>query len=77
MSITKEQVRLAAFQLNSLDRQALAEELLLSISGEESAAIDAEWLQETRRRDKDFAEGRTSAQPADAVIHRLLAKGRP
>ncbi len=77
MITTRDQVRSAAFQLNSLDRQLLAEELLLSISGEESAAIDAAWLNEAQRRDKDFVDGRRSAKPVDEVIAQLLAKDRP
>jgi len=76
MGMTKEQVRSAALQLDPLDREALAEELLLSIDGEQSSAIDAAWLEEARRRDEDFLAGRTSGRPVGDVIGRLNAKGQ-
>jgi len=59
--MTKEQVKSAALQLDPSERQALAEELLLSIDGEQSSTIDAAWLDEVRRRDDDFSAGHTSS----------------
>jgi putative addiction module component (TIGR02574 family) len=76
MSMTKEQVRSAALQLDPSDREALAEELLLSIDAEQASAIDAAWLDEVRRRDEAFIAGRTSAKPASEVIERLNARAR-
>jgi putative addiction module component (TIGR02574 family) len=75
MSMTKEQIKSAALQLDPLDREALAEELLLSIDGEQSSTIDAAWLEEARRRDDEFSSGRTSGKPVNEVIDRLSAKG--
>ncbi len=75
MSMTKEQVKSAALLLNPLEREALAEELLLSIDGEQSSTIDAAWLEEARRRDGDFSSGRTSGKPVAEAVDRLNAKG--
>jgi len=76
MSLTKEQVKTAAMQLDPSDRESLAEELLLSLTGEHAAAIDAAWLAEARRRDAAFLRGQTSVRPVDEVIERLKNKAR-
>jgi hypothetical protein len=73
--MTKEQLRTAALLLDPLDREALAEELLLSIDAEQSAAIDAAWLDEARRRDEAFIAGRMPGKPVGEVIDRLMVKG--
>jgi putative addiction module component (TIGR02574 family) len=72
--MTREQIKTAALKLDPAEREALAEELLLSIDATERAAIDAAWLGEVHRRDADFRAG-TSAKPADAVIQRLQDRG--
>jgi putative addiction module component (TIGR02574 family) len=74
MVMTKDQVKSAAMQLDPIERESLAEELLLSIDQQESAEIDAAWLAEVKRRDAEFIAGRASAKPVDDVINRLLAK---
>jgi len=76
MTMTKDQVKSAALQLDPSEREALAEELLLSIDGTERSAIDAAWLDEARRRDEAFRSGRTSAKSVDDVIARLTNKDR-
>ena len=76
MTLTREQIRTAALQLDPVEREALAEELLLSIGEADRQAIDAAWLAEAHRRDADFLTGRTGAKPADQVIARLLDKAR-
>jgi hypothetical protein len=76
MTMTKEQIRTAALQLDPADREALAEELLLSIGDADREAVDAAWLAEVARRDADFVAGKTGAKPVAAVIERLLAKAR-
>jgi len=50
MSLSKEQIKAAALQLDPVEREALAEELLLSVSDTDRAAIDAAWLEEVKRR---------------------------
>jgi putative addiction module component (TIGR02574 family) len=77
MTLTREQIKTAALQLAPSEREALAEELLLSIDEADRQSIDAAWLAEARRRDGDLAAGRTAAKPVDEVIDRLLRKARP
>jgi len=74
MLMTKDQVKLAAMQLDPIDREMLAEELLLSIDQRQSAEIDAAWLAELKRRDAEFVAGRVEAKAVDEVINRLLSK---
>jgi putative addiction module component (TIGR02574 family) len=73
MSTLKE-IKDAALKLDPVEREMLAEELLLSVSGSDRDAIDAAWLAEAQRRDADFAAGRTGAKPVEEVIARLLKK---
>jgi Putative addiction module component len=75
MTLTKEQIKSAAMQLDAAERGALAEELLLSIDGGEREAMDAAWLAEVKRRDEDFVAGKSGAKPAMDVIDRIM--GRP
>jgi putative addiction module component (TIGR02574 family) len=77
MSLTRDQIKTAALQLAPADREALAEELLLSIDDTDRQSMDAAWLAEARRRDADFLAGKTGAQPVDQVIDRLVRKARP
>ena len=76
MTLTRDQIKTAALQLAPAEREALAEELLLSLGDADRAAVDAAWLAEAHRRDADFRAGRTGAKPADQVIDRLLRKAR-
>jgi hypothetical protein len=69
--MTREQIRSAAMDLDPAEREALAEELLLSLTDTDRDAIDAAWLGEARRRDAAFASGATTARPVDHVIDRL------
>ena len=57
--------------LDPIEREALAEELLLSIDGAERDVVDQAWLTEIRRREADFAAGKTGAKPVEQVIDRL------
>lgn len=74
MTLTRDQIKTAALQLAPADREALTEELLLSIDETDRQPIDAAWLAEAHRRDADFLAGRTSAKPVGDVIDRLLRK---
>ena len=76
MSLTLEQIRTAALQLDPREREALAEELLLSINGADRDAIDAAWRAEARRRDADLRAGKSQLRPMDEVIDRLKFKPR-
>jgi hypothetical protein len=77
MSLSKEQIKIAAMELNPVDREALAQELLLSISGAEREAVDAAWLDEAKRRDATFRQRGGTAKPVDEVITRLKENPRP
>jgi putative addiction module component (TIGR02574 family) len=68
MTLTRDQIKSAALKLTPAEREALAEELLLSISETDRQSIDAAWLSEARRRDAEFVAGETSAKPVEAVI---------
>jgi putative addiction module component (TIGR02574 family) len=74
MSLTKEQIRSAALELDPAEREALAEELLLSIDSAQRDAIDAAWIAEVRRRDERYRTGNSAAKPVDEVISRLRAR---
>jgi Putative addiction module component len=72
MALTREQIKTAALELDPVEREALAEEILLSIADAERSAIDAAWLAEARQRDA----GKSSDRPVDEVIDRLRNKAR-
>jgi hypothetical protein len=72
--MTKEQIKIAAMELDPVDRSALAEELLLSIDGAEREAVDAAWLDEAHRRDADLAMGRSGAKSVDVAIASIKRK---
>jgi hypothetical protein len=71
MSLTKQRIKPAALQLDPIQRQQLTEELLLSISTDDSPSIDAAWLLEVKRRDASFAKNPAAAKLVDDVITRL------
>jgi putative addiction module component (TIGR02574 family) len=74
MTVTRDEIKSAALQLTPSEREALAEELLLSIGDADRQAIDSAWLAEIHRREAAFLAGKTGAKPADQVIDRLKAK---
>jgi Putative addiction module component len=71
--MTRQQIKLAAMQLEPAEREALAEELLLSVSEADRAEIDAAWLQEAKKRDSAEAP---EFSPVDQVLQRLKNKPR-
>jgi putative addiction module component (TIGR02574 family) len=77
MPLKKEQIRIEAMKLDPADREALAEELLLSIDEDGRDAIDAAWLAEAKRRDAAFQKGKTAAKPVESVIERLKSRVTP
>ncbi len=76
MSQAKDHVKAAAMKLDPAEREALAEELLLSLGDVEQSQIEAAWLDESRRRDAAYAAGKMGATPVDQVIERLEHKAR-
>ena len=75
--MTRQQIKTAAMKLDPVDREALAEELLLSVTKAERKTIDAAWLVEAKKRDAALATNKSGALPVDQVIHRLKSKARP
>jgi Putative addiction module component len=57
MPMTKEQIILEAKKLSWRERGAIVEELMLSQSPEERAAIDAAWCAEAKRREEAVKRG--------------------
>jgi hypothetical protein len=71
MSLTKEEIKSAALELAPAEREALAEELLFSVTEAERDAVEAAWLAEARRRDAAFGRGEVGAKRVEDVIARL------
>lgn len=76
MSMTREEIRAAAMTLDAADREALAEELLLSLSEAERESIDAAWAAEADRRAAALDRGAATSRPSDEVVARLRAKAQ-
>jgi putative addiction module component (TIGR02574 family) len=76
MTMTKEEVKNAAMELNPIEREELAEELFRSLPDLNQEEIDAAWLEEIHRRSKEYEEGRVTAKPVDEVIARIRASAR-
>lgn len=74
--MTRDQIVAEAMALDPVEREALAEELLLSLSEADREAIDAAWLTEVRRRDTAFAKGEISASPVDDAVARVLSRAK-
>jgi hypothetical protein len=71
MALTKEQIRTAAMELDPVEREALAEELMLSVGEGDREAIEAAWLTEAQRRSAAFDRGETGERDVDEVIARI------
>ena len=74
MPMTRNQILAEALALAPADREAVAQELLLSLSDAECDAIEQAWLAEARRRDAAFARGQMGSVPVDDAIARVLAR---
>jgi putative addiction module component (TIGR02574 family) len=81
MALTKEQILSEAMALGPDEREALAEELLQSITQDQQADIDAAWLAEVRRREEALALGQAPSTPVpsssvEEMIARVRARSR-
>jgi hypothetical protein len=74
MSMTREQLKLHAMQLDPVERETLAEELLLSIDDTARADIDNAWLAEAHRRHALSQQRPAALKPVEEVLHRLQNK---
>ena len=77
MPMTKDQVLREAMALAPGEREAIAEELFMSLDEQDGETLKAIWLAEAQRRDADFAAGRIKASSVDEVVKRVLARSRP
>ena len=76
MVLSRQQIKDAALRLEPGEREALAEELLLSIQEADRERVDAAWLAEARRRDAAYRAGNVTARPVDEIVTRLRDKAR-
>ena len=74
--MTLAEVKMAAMELNPIDRETLAEEILLSLSQSDRDTIEAQWVAEAKRRTAEFRAGRSGTTSVDVVMERLLNKAR-
>ena len=74
--MTRNEIFNRAMALEPTEREALAEQLLLSIADEDQLAIDAAWLEEVRLREEAFRAGRMTTSPVDEVMARVRSRAR-
>lgn len=65
MTLSRAQIMIEALKLDPHEREAMAEDLLLSVSADDRGRIDELWLAEAKRRDAEFGAGRMTAKPVD------------
>ena len=70
MPMTKEQIIEEAKRLDWEDREAIMEELMLSRSPEECAAIDAAWCAEAKRREEAVKRGEMQTIEGEEAMRR-------
>jgi putative addiction module component (TIGR02574 family) len=76
MAANFDEILSAALSLSSGARAVLAEHLLESLDAEDQKRIDALWVEEAERRDKEIEEGVVTPIPGDEVMNRLRARYR-
>ena len=75
MAYTKEQLLAAALELEPSEREALAEQLMLSLPPIDPE-IEKALIKEAARRQAKYEAGETSAIPVEEVLARLSHKGK-
>ena len=73
MPMTKEQILAEAKALNPEEREALVEELWLTLD-EERTAIEAAWVAECKRRIEAVDRGEMPTIPGDQVMRELFER---
>jgi putative addiction module component (TIGR02574 family) len=74
MALTKEQILTEAMALNPREREAIAEELWLSIDKQTKEELAAAWANEIHSRVDKAARGEGSSKPVEEVLSRLRNK---
>lgn len=70
MPMTKEQILTEAMALDPKEREALAEQLLLTVDGDR-AAIEAAWVEECKLRMEAVDRGELPVVPGDQAMREL------
>jgi len=74
MSLTNEEIISAAMKLDPIEREALAEQLLLSLDANERDRVQREWLAEAHRRLAAWKAGNARTESPDDAIARIRSK---
>ena len=74
--MTKDEIYAQAMALQPDEREALAEQLLSSLTGDGPEVIDEAWVTEARRREEAFRQGRMTTSPVDEVIARVQSRAK-
>lgn len=74
MPMTKDQLLAEAKALGPEEREALAEELWLSLDAERRDEIDAAWAEKIERRIDAYDKGEVQATSPDEMFRRLRQK---
>ena len=72
-----EEIMSAALALPADSRAMLAEELLESLAADEQERINALWVEEAERRDRELEDGTVNALPGEEVMNRLRVRLKP
>jgi putative addiction module component (TIGR02574 family) len=68
------QLEAEALKLDPQDRARLAERLLGSLEDLRETEVEALWLDEAERRDREIEEGRVELIPGDVVLTELKSR---
>jgi putative addiction module component (TIGR02574 family) len=74
MSANFDEILSAALSLSPGSRAMLADHLLESLDDESQKRIDALWVEEAERRDKEVEDGIVKPIPGEEVMNRLRAR---
>jgi putative addiction module component (TIGR02574 family) len=76
MAMSKEKILSEAMALNPREREAIAEELWLSVDEQTKEELAIAWTDEIRRRLDQAAKGEGSSKPVEKVLTRLRNKAK-
>jgi putative addiction module component (TIGR02574 family) len=71
-----DEIVMAALALPQESRAMLAEQLFESLDAKDQARLDALWLEEAKRRDKEIEDGLVKAIPGEEVMRRLFSSSK-
>jgi putative addiction module component (TIGR02574 family) len=71
---TYEEIMNAALALSPEEREMLAEHLMGSLTPENQKRIEALWVEEAERRDKEIEDGIVKPIPGEEVMSRMRSR---